>query len=174
MAEGDEPLLYEWIAVLILPKSPSGICPLPEVVRIDRTGYGGHDLGGPHAYDLCLRTDKHGQGVYGPSVAALETSRYDNRSKYNVVALGGTEAMQEFLVLHYFAMDSASCWDTFLTECLPNGEWVNSESRRATLMNMFDRCRIPPPPKVCTPVMGIKHLLAARSLMRQRQEQVSL
>ena len=91
-----------------------------------------------------IRSDKHSQGVYGPSVAALEATRYDHRSKKTIVALGKTKAMHEFLVLHYFAMDSAWKWDSFLSQCLPHGDWVRSDVRRATLMNMFDACHVPP------------------------------
>lgn len=76
---------------------------MPPVVRVDCTGLDGHDLGGPHPYHLCIRSDKHSQEVYGPSVAALETMRYDHRSEKTVVAMGRTKEMHEFLVLHYFA-----------------------------------------------------------------------
>ena len=62
----------------------------------------------------------------------------------SIVALGKTKAMHEFLVLHYFAMDSAKGWDSFLSQCLPHGDWVRSDVRRATLMNMFDACHVPP------------------------------
>ena len=40
----------------------------PQLVNIDCTGLGGHDLGGFKDYDICLRTDKHSQSIYGPSV----------------------------------------------------------------------------------------------------------
>ena len=84
---------------------------LPPVVHVDCTGLGGRDLGGPHTFNLRIRTDKHGQGVYGPSVAALDTIRYHHRCKTNVVPMGSTKAMMhEFLVLHDFAMDFFCCW----------------------------------------------------------------
>ena len=38
----------------------------PQLVNIDCTGLGGHDLGGFKDYDICIRTDKHGQSIYGP------------------------------------------------------------------------------------------------------------
>ena len=40
----------------------------PQLVNIDCTGLGGHDLGGFKDYDICIRTDKHSQSIYGPSV----------------------------------------------------------------------------------------------------------
>ena len=47
----------------------------------------------------------------------METSTYDCRKRpVHTVALGLTKAMHEFLTLHYFATDSASSWDTFVTE----------------------------------------------------------
>ena len=36
----------------------------PQLVNIDCTGLGGHDLGGFKDYDICIRTDKHGQSNY--------------------------------------------------------------------------------------------------------------
>jgi len=44
----------------------------PQLVNIDCTGLGGPDLGGFKDYDICIRTDKHGQSIYGPSVTPLE------------------------------------------------------------------------------------------------------
>ena len=52
--------------------------------------------------------------------------------------------MHEFLVLHYFATDSAQRWDDFLAQCLHSRGWVDASSRRATAMNMFDKSHIPP------------------------------
>ena len=43
----------------------------------DCTGLGGHDLGGFKDYDICIRTDKHGQSIYGPSVTPLESPGRD-------------------------------------------------------------------------------------------------
>ena len=52
--------------------------------------------------------------------------------------------MHEFLVLHYMATDSAQGWDDFLGQCIPNGNWMPATTRRAMLMNMFDKCHIAP------------------------------
>ena len=86
-------------------------------------------------YDICIRTDKHGQAIYGPSVAPLESTATRNRQKVSIVALGATQAMHEFLVLHYLATDSAQGWDDFFAQCLP---------RRATAMNLFDTSHVRP------------------------------
>ena len=71
-----------------------------QLVNIDRTGLGGHDLGGFKDYDICIRTDKHGQSIYGPSVTPLESPGRDGVHHVSLVALGGSKAMHEFLVLH--------------------------------------------------------------------------
>lgn len=110
---------------------------------IDFTGIGGHDLGGP-PFDICLRSDKHGQSIYGPSVAPMESFRYGSQNTIHVVALGGSKAMHEFLVLHYFATDSADGWEWFLQHYIPGGTWMPATIRRAMLMNMFDKCDIAP------------------------------
>ena len=49
----------------------------PQLVNIDCTGLGGHDLGGFKDYDICIRTDKHSQSIYGPSVTPLESPGRD-------------------------------------------------------------------------------------------------
>ncbi len=36
---------------------------LPDIIRIDCTGLGGHDLGGTLPWHLCVRTDRHGQNI---------------------------------------------------------------------------------------------------------------
>ena len=49
----------------------------------------------------------------------------------SLVALRGSKAMHEFLVLHYMATDSAEAWDNFLDQCLSHCTWVRAGSRRA-------------------------------------------
>ena len=74
----------------------SSTCEDPQLVNIDCTGLGGHDLGGDKDYDICIRTDKHGQSIYGPSVTPLESSGQDGAQRVYLVALGGSKAMHEF------------------------------------------------------------------------------
>ena len=93
---------------------------LPEVIRIDCTGLEGHDLGGPEPWHVCLRSDRHGQNIYGPSLATIETTIHHSKKRpMHIVALGLTKAMHEFLTLHYFAIDSAASWDTLLAQKIP-------------------------------------------------------
>ena len=119
-------------------------CDDPQLVNIDCTGLGGHDLGGFKDYDICLRTDKHSQSIYGPSVTPLESPGRDGTHQVTLVALGGSKAMHEFLVLHYLATDSAREWDVFLDSCLPQCTWVRAGSRRALALHMYDNCHIAP------------------------------
>ena len=116
----------------------------PQLVNIDCTGLGGHDLEGFKDYDICIRTDKHGQSIYAPSVSPLESAARDGEMHICLVALGGSKAMHEFLVLHHMATDSAEAWDNFLDLCLPHCTWVRAGSRRALALHMFDKYHIAP------------------------------
>ena len=122
----------------------SASCADPQQVNIDCTGLGGHDLGGCKDYDICIRTDKHGQSVYGPSVTPLESPGRDGTHQVTLVALGGSKAMHEFLVLHYLATDSAREWDVFLDSCLPPSTWVRAGSRQPLALHMYNKCHIAP------------------------------
>ena len=87
---------------------------------------------------------KHSQSIYGPSVTPLESPGRDGVHQVTLVALGGSKAMQEFLVLHYLATDSAREWDVFLDSCLPECTWVRAGPRRALALHMHDKCHIAP------------------------------
>ena len=116
----------------------------PQLVNIDCTGLGGHDLGGFKDYGICIRTDKHSQSIYGPSVTPLESPGRDGTHQVSLVALGGSKAMHEFLVLHYMATDSAEEWDFFLDNCLPRCTWVRAGPRRALALHMYNKCHVAP------------------------------
>ena len=79
-----------------------------------------------------------------PSVTPLESPGRDGEHHVSLVALHGSKAMHEFLVLHYMATDSAEEWDTFLDLCLPPGTWIRAGSRRALALHMFDKCHVAP------------------------------
>ena len=118
---------------------------LPREIRIDCTGLGGHDLGGEEPWHICFRSDRHGQSIYGPSLATMETTAHDPRKRpVHTVALGLTKAMHEFLTLHDFATDSASSWDTFLAERMPKGILPGADERRQGALDMFAKCHIAP------------------------------
>ena len=85
------------------------------------------------------------QGIYGPSIACLEGSLSGGQQQAKCeVALGLTKAMHEFLILHYFATDSADSWDLFLSCHLPKNAWRCADTRRKDAISMFQRCHVAP------------------------------
>ena len=54
-----------------------------------------------------------------------------------VTALGRSKAAHEFLVLHYFGVDSAMHWDVLTSEVLPAVQLPGASARRATALEMF-------------------------------------
>ena len=118
---------------------------LPDIIRIDCTGLGGHDLGGPIPWHICVRSDRHGQNIYGRSLATVEaTVHYSQRRPRHIVALGLTKVMHEFLTLHYFAIDSAAGWDELLLKRLPEASLLKADARRQIALDMFEKSHIAP------------------------------
>ena len=56
------------------------------------------------------------------------------KTKIAFVALTQLRPCTNFLVLHYLATDSAQGWENFLSQCIPNGNWMPTTSRRAMLI----------------------------------------
>ena len=122
---------------------------LPDTLHVEATGLGGRDLTYPIPWDISIRTDKEGQSVYGPSLAPLEESvmvsgAFGGTETQQVSALGKSKAAHEFLVLHYFALDSAKHWDEVLEHVLPTVRLPGAEARRATALEVFGASHIPP------------------------------
>ena len=118
---------------------------LPDIIRVDCTGLGGHDLGGPLPWHICVRTDRHVQNIYGPSLATIETTvHHPQRRPRHIVALGLTKAMHELLTLHYFATDSAAGWDDLLIKRLPGASLPKADVRRQIALEMFEKSHITP------------------------------
>ena len=82
-----------------------------KLLRIECTGLGGSDLGSPVPWDILVRTGLHHEEVYGPSLARMELVGVYDQATVQYVGLGLTKAAHEFLMLHYFATDSAQIWD---------------------------------------------------------------
>ena len=68
LLEGDEPFPTEMVHVYIFPKAELEVASpeslglarqTKQAITIECTELGGHDLGGPRGYDVCIRTDKH-------------------------------------------------------------------------------------------------------------------
>ena len=119
------------------------------MLHIEATGLGGRDLGYPERWDLSLRSDPEGQHVYGPSLANIEDIIVEGNGSggttaKHVSALGLTKATNEFLVLHYFAIDSAEAWDGILRVLLPKVRFPGAVARRAVALKVLDGCHIAP------------------------------
>ena len=61
-----------------------------------------------------------------------------------VTALGRSKAAHEFLVLHYFGLDSAKHWDALLLDVLPTARFAGASARRAIALEMFGASHIAP------------------------------
>ena len=107
------------------------------------------DLSYPIPWDISIRSDKEGQSVYGPSLAPMEEKVdvpgiFGGTETVQVTALGRSKAAHEFLVLHYFGLDSAKHWDVLTSEVLPAVQLPGASARRATALEMFGASHITP------------------------------
>ena len=122
---------------------------LPETVHVEATGLGGSDLLYPIPWDISIRSDKEGQSIYGPSLAPVEETVevpgiFGGTETVQVTALGRSKAAHEFLVLHYFGLDSAKHWDALLLDVLPTARFPGASARRAIALEMFGASHIAP------------------------------
>ncbi len=78
----------------------------PDPVIVERSGLGGGDLNLAQPWHVCVKTNKHKQQVYGPSLALVEES-------------------VRLLVLPYYATDSAASWYSLLQEWFPQVRWTS-------------------------------------------------
>ena len=122
---------------------------LPETLHVEATGLGGRDLLYPIPWDISIRSDKEGQSIYGPSLARMEETVdvpgiFGGLATVQVTPMGRSKATHEFLVLHYFELDSAKHWDTLLSEVLPAVQLPGASARRATAVEMFGASHIAP------------------------------
>ena len=98
-----------WVAIFLDTCLP--YLNLRKSLSVECTGLGGSDLNSPNPWDLLIRTGRHHEEVYGPSLARLEFPGAYNQQNVMYVGLGLTKATHEFVILHYFATDSAQIWD---------------------------------------------------------------
>ena len=122
---------------------------LPETLHVEATGLGGRDLLYPIPWDISIRSDKEGQSIYGPSLAPMEETVdvpgiFGGTETVQVTALGRSKAAHEFLVLHYFGLDSAKHWDALLFDVLPAVRFPGASARRAIALEMFGASHIAP------------------------------
>ena len=121
---------------------------LPETLHVEATGLGGRDLLYPIPCDISIRSDKEGQSIYGPSLAPMEenvdvSGIFRGTETVQVTALGRSKAAHEFLVLHYFGLDSAKHW---MHSCLKSCRRFSSQVPQplATALEMVGASHIAP------------------------------
>ena len=101
----------------------------PDPVIVECSGLGGGDLNLAQPWHVCVKTNKRNQRIYGPSMALVEESiRLPDKSMRHLAGLGLTKSLQEFLVLQYYATDSACSWHSLLQEWSPQVCWSASTS----------------------------------------------
>ena len=121
--------------------------------------------------------NKHKQQVYGPSLALLEESvRISDQSTVHFTGLGLTKSLQEFLVLHYYATDSAASWFDLLQEWFPQVRWPSPGQIRHLAKHIYSRIHVAPShrraPHPCW--TGPMNLLLSLILGHGRRQIVSL
>ena len=135
-------MVYPLKVVLSDPKRanwPSKKCTL------EATGLGGSDLSFQDKADITVRTDKHKQNIYGPSMTTVEpVTKCHIFGKTATTALGISKAAHESLVLHYFATDSIIYWNSFLHEVMPLLPLPVPAVRRAEVVDMLQRTHVAP------------------------------
>ena len=91
-----------------------------------------------------------------PSLAPMEDTvavpgPFGGTETLQVTALGRSKASHEFLVLHYFDLDSAMHWDVLMSDVLPAVQLPGASARRTTALEMFGATHIPPSRVVVLP-----------------------
>ena len=67
----------------------------PEPVIVECSGLGGGDLQLAQQWHVCIKTNKHNQRIYGPSMALVEESiRLPDKSMLHLTGLGLTKSLQ--------------------------------------------------------------------------------
>ena len=117
----------------------------PEPVIVECSGLGGGDLQLAQPWHVCFKTNKHNQRIYGPSMALVEESiRLSDKSMLHLTGLGLTKSLQEFLVLQYYATDSASSWYSLLKDWFPHVAWIPPGQLRHKVMCLYQSLDITP------------------------------
>ena len=70
---------------------------LRKTLAVECTGLGGADLNSPTPWDILVRTGRHHEEVYGPSLARLEFPGAFNQENVMYVGLGLTKARENLL-----------------------------------------------------------------------------
>ena len=149
----------------------------PDPVIVECSGLGGGDLNLAQPWHVCVKTNKHKQQVYGPSLALVEESlRLSDHSTVHYTGLGLTKSLQEFLVLHHYATDSAASWYSLLQGWFPQVRWTSPGQLRYLVRQIYRMVHIAPShrrtPHPCW--TGPMNLLFSLILGHGRKQIVSL
>ena len=88
---------------------------------------------------------KKGSRVYGRMEETVDVPGiFGGLATVQATALGRSKASHEFLVLHYFGLDSARHWDALLFDVLPAVQLPGASAGRATAVEMFESSHIAP------------------------------
>ena len=98
-----------FLPLTVILTDPKRFHAFPTECLVDATGLDGSDLRLPGEADIVVRTDRHGQNVYGPSIF-LSGESYHLSSIWTVLQWKSRDC-QDFVVSHYFVTDSAHYWD---------------------------------------------------------------
>ena len=70
--------------------------------------------------------------------------RTSDQSTIHFTGLGLTKSLQEFLVLHYYATDSATSWFDLLSDWFPQVRWPSPGRLRHLARDIFRRIHVAP------------------------------
>ena len=94
---------------------------------------------------MSVSKHKRNQLVYGPSLALVEESvRFCDQCTIHYTGLGLTKSLQEFLVSHYYATDSANSWYSLLQEWFPQVQWTSPGQLRYQVKEIYYSVHIAP------------------------------
>ena len=108
-----------------------------------RSIIGGGDLQLAQQWHVCIKTNKHNQRIYGPSMALVEESiRLPDKS---MTSLGLDSPNHcKFLILQYYATDSASSWYSLLKDWFPHVDWTPLGQLRHKVKRLYQSLDITP------------------------------
>ena len=128
----------------------------PNPVIVECRGLGGGDLTLAQPWHVCIRTNKHKQQVYAPSLALVEECvRLTDQSTVYVTGVGLTKSLHKFLALQYYATDSAACWYELLRGWFPHVQWTVPGRLRYSVRDIYKVYTLHPRIVACHTHVGL-------------------
>ena len=124
---------WRWFSTILKKANwPSRKChPMP-------LGFEASDLLSQNKADITVRTDKHKQNIYGPSMTTVESVTKCYIFGKTAAAALEISKPDEFPVLHHFATDCIIYWNSFMHEVMPLPLLVPAV-RRAEVVELLQR-----------------------------------